>query len=210
MYNQTYENQTITQQLIDSQGVLVSSLNFINCHQIDQHLVIKQDARICRGTLKHVYFGSIRTEDQLPQLVQIWGANIESIECDNYTNLVANCFDDDAPDGKAIQHAECHIDGMIINAKASIHNTAIEHIIVKEYGNVQIDAPIGEGYLKKALVHGTLHLNGTVPCEQIDVAPGGRVRIWNIDHATDVKVRGLVRDCYVKQDENDRSFWYYG
>ena len=209
MYNQTYENREITQSLIDKEPILISALDFVDCTQAQKVLTINLDTRICRGKWNDLYFQNHQNSNMV-FLIQIWGAEIDFLKTSHDSNLIANTFDDDAPDGKAIRHADLIIKRCIIEGQANLHNAAIEHLQVQEYGNVVVDSPIGDSHMTKAVVYGTLHVDGTVPCEQIDVAPGGRVRIWNIDHATDVKVRGLVRDCYIKYDETDRCFWYYG
>ena len=97
MYNQTYENREITQSLIDKEPILISALDFVDCTQAQKVLTINLDTRICRGKWNDLYFQNHQNSNMV-FLIQIWGAEIDFLKTSHDSNLIADTFDDDAPD----------------------------------------------------------------------------------------------------------------
>lgn len=210
MYRETFNTKNMTQSMIDKCGHLISAIDLVDCSsEKGNPLVFNKDTYIFRGQ----YQGDIHFQDYDDKsrifLIQLYGGQFESITTCEDSNLTGNYYHDDAPDGKGIVHSDLKIEKLTINGKCNLSNAEIETLYVGDSGSVTLDSPLTEGYCKKALVHGTLIFNGLIPIETIKLAPGGRLRVWNIDREDDIDVRGIVRKPFIRKTE-DGQFWYYG
>jgi len=214
MYTQVYEKKEMTQNEINRNGKAITSLHFVDCHATE-HLEIKnKDAHILRGDFKEITFKNEIEENREDkwhsvQLIQLWGAHIEKLKTPVFSNILGTMFHDDAPDKKAFIHSDLLLDDLDIEGVATIHDAEINRLTVQQYANVTIDGPIC-GRIGSARVFGTLHLSGTVPFEHIELYPGGRVHVWNIEKDDDIPRFVGMRGNVLIQAARGGGFWYFG
>lgn len=210
MYRQTFDTKNMKQDMIDNCGALISAIELVDCSsEKGNPLVLNKDTRIFRGQYQGDIFFRDYDDKSRIFLIQLYGGAFENISTCEDSNLIGNYYHDDAPDKKGIIHADLEIKSLTVNGKCSLHNAEIEFLYVGDSGFVILDSPCAEGYCRKALVHGTLVFNGLIPIDEVKLAPGGRLRVWNINHEDDIKVRGVVRKPFIRKTE-DGQFWYYG
>lgn len=214
MYIQTYENRNIDQAEIDRNGNLITSFDFADCKSAEKIEINRRDAMIFRGEFEEIVFKNDpekeKDEEQNRiQLIKLYGTHIKKLKTPLLSNTIGIEFHDDAPDGRAYVHSDLLLDDVEIEGVASFHNTEIENLTVQQYARVTIDGPL-YGKIDMARVFGTLHLSGTIPFRHIELYPGGRIHVWNIEKDDDIPRFAGMRGKVLIQKARGGGFWYFG
>lgn len=211
MYNQKYENRNIVQAEINRNDKLITSFNFVDCNSTEKVTINHKDVTIIRGDFKELEFQNEITKyenkwDRI-QRIGLCGTHIGKLKAPLYSIITTNFYDDDAPDTKGLVHKDLLLDDLEIEGMADIDNAEIEKLTVQQYANVTIDA---HGKIGTARVFGTLHLSGTIPFEHIEIYPGGKIRVWNIEKDDDIPCFVGMRGNVLIQSARGGGFWYFG
>ena len=213
MYNQKYENRNIVQAEINRNGRLITSFDFADCKSAEKIEINRRDTTIFRGEFEEIVFKNDpkkeKEEQNQIQLIRLYGAHIKKLKTPLLSNTIGVEFHDDAPDGRAFVHSDSLLDDVEIEGNASFQNTEIEHLTVQQYAKVTIDGPL-YGKIDTARVFGTLHLSGTIPFRHIELYPGGRIRVWNIEKDDDIPRFVGMRGNVLIQKARGGGFWYFG
>lgn len=214
MYTQVYENKEITQKEINRNGDLITSIQFVDCTATERLELKNKDSHIHCGDFNEIEFfneieGNKEDKWHSVQLIQLCGTHIKKLKTPRFSNVLANWFNDDAEDGKAFVHRDLLLDEFEVSGVANVHNAEIEKLTVQASGDITIDGTHGSK-LDVCRVFGTLHLNGLIPFRHLELYPGGRVHVWNIEKDNDIpRFVGMVRNVLI-QSARGGGFWYYG
>lgn len=221
MYTQTYENRNIDQAEIDRNGKLITSFDFVDCKSAEKIEINRRDATIFRGEFEEIEFsqevwlmdtneikGNEKDEWRV-QLIRLCGTHIKKLKTPRFSKVTANWFHDDAEDGKAFVHSDLLLDEFEVSGVANVHNAEIEKLTVQASGEITLDETHGSK-LDMCRVFGTLHLNGLIPFKHIELYPGGRIRVWNIEKDDDIPRFVGMRGKVLIQKARGGGFWYFG
>lgn len=214
MYTQTYENRNIDQAEINRNGKLITSFDFVDCKSAEKIEINSRDATIFRGEFEEIeFFNKIEEnkEDELHfvQLIRLYGTHIKKLKTPRFSNVIATSYHDDAEGGKAFSHSDLLLDDVDVSGVANVHNAEIEKLTVQASGDITLDGTHGSK-LDVCRVFGTLHLNGLIPFRHLELYPGGKVHVWNIEKDNDIpRFVGMLRNVLI-QPARGGGFWYFG
>jgi len=214
MYTQAYENRNIDQAEINRNGKLITSFDFVDCKSAEKIEINSRDATIFRGEFEEIeFFNKIEEnkEDELHfvQLIRLYGTHIKKLKTPRFSNVIATSYHDDAEGGKAFAHSDLLLDDVDVGGVANVHNAEIEKLTVQASGDITLDGTHGSK-LDVCRVFGTLHLNGLIPFRHLELYPGGKVHVWNIEKDNDIpRFVGMLRNVLI-QPARGGGFWYFG
>lgn len=222
MYTQTYENRNIDQSEINRNGKLITSFDFVDCKSAEKIEINNRDVTIFRGEFEEIEFsqksclmdtneieGNEEDESHFVQLIRLYGTHIKKLKTPRFSNVIATSYHDDAEGGKAFAHSDLLLDEFEVSGVANIHNAEIEKLTVQASGDITLDGTNGSK-LDVCRVFGTLHLNGLIPFRHLELYPGGKVHVWNIEKDDDIpRFVGMLRNVLI-QPARGGGFWYFG
>lgn len=214
MYTQAYENRNIDQTEINRNGKLITSFDFVDCRSAEKIEINRRDATIFRGKFEEIEFfneieGNEENESHFVQLIRLYGTHIKKLKTPRFSNVIATSYHDDAEGGKAFAHSDLLLDDVDVSGVANVHNAEIEKLTVQASGDITLDGTHGSK-LDVCRVFGTLHLNGLIPFRHLELYPGGRVHVWNIEKDDDIPRFSGMRGNVLIQAARGGGFWYFG
>ena len=213
MYNQKYENRNIVQAEINRNGKLITSFDFVDCKSAEKIEINRRDVMIFRGEFEEIeFFNEIKGNEKdewRVQLIRLCGTHIKKLKTPRFSNVTANWFHDDAKDGKAFVHSDLLLDEFEVSGVAKVRNAEIEKLTIQASGEITLDETHGSK-LDMCRVFGTLHLDGLIPFRHIELYPGGRIHVWNIEKDDDIPRFAGMRGNVLIQKARGGGFWYFG